>query len=107
GGGAIAERKKAGPATVAPADVETVGGFEGSGGFPGSEFTVLLYEFKADLNAYLATLPAGDGPRSLAALIEFNDRNRDREMPYFAQEVFVDAQKKGPLTEKAYRDALA
>ena len=104
---AIEDMKKAGAVIVDPADVETVGGFDASGGFPGTELTVLLYEFKADLNAYLAALPPGDGPRTLAALIEFNEKNRDREMPYFGQETFIDAQKKGPLTEKAYRDALA
>jgi amidase len=104
---AIADMKKLGAIVVDPADVETAGAFEGSSGFPGSEFQVLLYEFKADLNAYLASLPPGEGPRSLAALIEFNEKNREREMPYFGQEVFVDSQKKGPLTEKAYRDALS
>jgi amidase len=104
---AIADMKKLGATIVDPADIETVGGFEGSSGFPGSEFVVLLYEFKADLNAYLASLPPGDGPRSLEALIDFNEKNRQREMPYFGQEIFVDAQKKGPLTDKAYRDALA
>ena len=104
---AIADMKRLGAVIVDPADVETVGGFDSSGGFPGSELTVLLYEFKADLNAYLAALPPGDFPRTLAALIEFNEKNREREMPYFGQETFLDAQKKGPLTEKAYRDALA
>ncbi|HEY6050755.1 MAG TPA: amidase family protein, partial [Thermoanaerobaculia bacterium] len=66
----------------------------------------LLYEFKADLNAFLARLPPGPGPRTLKDLIDFNEKNRDREMPYFGQEIFVMAEKKGPLTEKAYRDAL-
>ena len=72
-----------------------------------AEFEVLLYEFKADLNAYLAELGAPAGARSLEELIAFNERHRAEEMPYFGQEIFVMAQKKGPLTEAAYREALA
>jgi amidase len=45
--------------------------------------------------------------RSLEALIAFNEKNRDREMPYFGQEILLQAQKKGPLTDKAYQDVLA
>lgn len=71
-----------------------------------SEMDVLLYEFKAGLDAYLARL-AGDLPaRSLAQLIEFNQHHGDREMPFFGQELFVRAQAKGPLTDRAYRRAL-
>lgn len=73
--------------------------------FGASESEVLHYEFKADLNAYLARLPAGH-PRSLKELIEFNDREREREMPYFGQETFLRAEAKGPLTDQAYLDAL-
>jgi amidase len=72
-----------------------------------SEFEVLLYEFKTDLNAYLANMPANVKPRTLADLIQFNEENRDREMPYFGQEIFLQAQEKGPLTDAAYRKALA
>lgn len=72
-----------------------------------SEFEVLLYEFKADLNAYLAWLGPSAQVRSLEEIIDFNERHRDREMPYFGQELFRRAQAKGPLTDKAYRDALA
>lgn len=71
-----------------------------------SEFTVLLYEFKADLNTYLSDVSAGM-PRSLAELIEFNQEHREREMPYFGQDIFVQAQEKGSLAEQEYRDALA
>ena len=69
-----------------------------------AEFEVLLYEFKADLNAYLAS--AGGSVRTLADVIDFNEKNRDREMPFFGQDIFVTAEGKGPLTEKAYRKAL-
>jgi amidase len=96
---AIEEMKRLGAVIVDPADVENASAFEKT------ELEVLLYEFKADLNAYLAGLP-GARPRTLSALIEFNEKNRDREMPYFGQEIFVMAEKKGPLTEKAYREAL-
>jgi amidase len=75
--------------------------------FGDSEFEVLLYEFKADLEAYLAARGAAAPYKTLAQLIEFNERNRTREMPYFGQEIFEMAVEKGPLTDKAYRDALA
>jgi amidase len=68
---------------------------------------VLLYEFKADLNAYLATAGLGAAVRSLAELIAFNKKYRDREMPFFGQDLFERAQAKGPLTDGAYRKALA
>jgi len=70
------------------------------------ELEVLLYEFKAGLAAYLATRP--DQPhRSLADLIAFNAANAERELQWFGQELFEMAEKKGPLTEPAYRKALA
>jgi amidase len=71
------------------------------------EWEVLLYEFKADLDAYLARLGPGAPVRSLAEIIAFNERNAEREMPWFGQEIFLLAQEKGPLTEKAYLDARA
>jgi amidase len=72
-----------------------------------SEFTVLLYEFKHDLNAYLAQLPPGDWPRTLAELIAFNEKHAKLEMPYFGQEIFHMAEAKGGLDDKAYKEALA
>ena len=71
------------------------------------EIEVLLYELKADLNAYLASLGKAAPVKSLAEIIHFNDKNREREMPFFGQELFLAAQEKGPLTEQAYLDALA
>jgi amidase len=70
-----------------------------------TEIEVLLYEFKADLNAYLAARQAK--VKSLEECIAFNKAHSAAEMPYFAQELFERAQEKGPLTEKAYRDALS
>ncbi|HJU87773.1 MAG TPA: amidase [Gemmatimonadaceae bacterium] len=97
---AIAAMKGAGAIIVDPANIESAGKFDSS------EFEVLLYEFKADLNAYLARMPQNGAPRTLAGLIEFNEKNRARTMPYFGQEIFVRSQAKGPLTERAYRLAL-
>jgi amidase len=74
--------------------------------FGDTEQEVLLYEFKAGLNAYLASLGPQAPVRSLKEVIEFNERNSEKEMPYFGQETFVKAQEKGPLTEQAYLDAL-
>lgn len=71
-----------------------------------SEFEVLLYDFKADLNAYLADFGANAPVHSLADIIEFNERNREKEMPYFGQDIFLKAQEKGQRTEKAYRESL-
>lgn len=76
-----------------------------AGEYGDTEFEVLLYEFKADLNAYLQDRDAV--VHSLADLIAFNEQNRERELTYFGQDIFHRAQEKGPLSEQAYRDALA
>jgi amidase len=92
--------KKQGATLVDPADIETFGKFDET------ELLVLLYELKADLNEYLGRL--GDSPaHTLKEIIDFNERNRKKEMPWFGQDLFVKAQAKGPLTEKEYVDALA
>jgi amidase len=93
--------KKRGATIVDPADIPTQGKFDDS------EMEVLLYEFKADLNSYLASLGPRAPVKSLKEIIDFNEQYRDREMPYFGQDLFIKAQAKGPLTDKAYRDALA
>ena len=71
------------------------------------ENEVLLYEFKADLNAYLAARGDTARVKSLADVIAFNERERAREMPLFGQDVMIQAEAKGPLTEQAYLDALS
>src|SRR5207245_2789605 len=86
---------------VDPADIRTASKFEDS------ELEVLLYEFKANLNSYLASLGPVAPVKSLKEVIDFNEQYRDLEMPYFGQDLFIKAQAKGPLTDKAYRDALA
>jgi amidase len=92
--------KKQGAVMIDPADIETLGKFDES------ELLVFMYELKADLNAYLATLGLNAPVKTLKDVIDFNDRNRQKEMPYFGQDLFVKAEAKGPLTEKAYLDAL-
>jgi amidase len=72
--------------------------------FGDAEFEVLLYEFKTDLEKYLAE--RNSPYKTLADLIRFNEENADREMPYFKQEIFESAAKKGNLQTRAYRLAL-
>ncbi len=71
------------------------------------EMTVLLYELKADLNAYLARLGPSAPVRNLKEIIAFNQRRAKEEMPYFGQNTFLKAEAKGPLTSKEYLEALA
>jgi amidase len=70
------------------------------------ELIVLSYDFKHDINAYLATRPQLKA-RNLADLIAFDKREAASEMPWFGQELFEQAQARGPLTDKKYTDALA
>lgn len=98
---AIEVLKAQGAVIVDPADIPHAGKYDDS------ELEVLLYEFKADLDKYLGALGASARVHSLADVIAFNDANKARSMPYFGQELMLRAQKKGPLTDKAYRDALA
>lgn len=97
---ALDAMKKQGAVLVDPADIETLGKFDES------ELLVFMYELKADLNAYLAGLGPNSPVRTLKDIIDFNDRNRQKEMPYFGQDLFLKAEAKGPLSEKAYLDAL-
>src|SRR5580704_12168389 len=99
--GCIDALKKAGAEVIDPADLATHGQMEAP------ESQVLLYEFKDGLNRYLSRLPSGSTARTLEELIAFNEKNHDREMPFFGQELFVQAQAKGPLTETAYLKARA
>lgn len=90
---------RAGAIIVDPADLPQHGEWE----VP--ELEVLLYEFKSDLNAYLARLPASFPVRSLDALIRFNEAKAPRELGYFGQELLRRAQAKGGFSEDAYRQA--
>jgi DNA-binding beta-propeller fold protein YncE len=97
--GALDAMKNQGAVILDPADLESHGKFDDT------ELTVLLYELKTDLNAYLSNRP-GAAIHSLEELIAFNEHNRDKEMPYFGQDLLIKAQTKGPLTDKEYLDAL-
>jgi amidase len=93
--------KQHGATIVDPADIVTAGKTDDS------EFDLLLYEFKTDLDTYLGQLAPGVAVHSLADVIAFNTKNAGRELRYFGQEIMEQAQKKGPLMEKKYRDELA
>ncbi|HEY8231734.1 MAG TPA: amidase [Vicinamibacteria bacterium] len=97
---AIGDLKRLGAEIVDPADVPGIQDL----GDP--EFEVLLFEFKAGLEAYFASLGPQARVKTLAGLASFNEANREREMPYFGQEIVLKAQEKGPLTTPAYREAL-
>jgi amidase len=97
---ALQVMRDAGAVLVDPADIPHTGEYDDA------EFQVLLYEFKADLNAYLRDWAPTASSKTLADLIAFNERERARELPYFGQEIFEMAQAKGPLTDQAYLDAL-
>jgi amidase len=92
--------KQEGAALIDPADIATIGKFEDA------ELTVLLYELKADMKAYLDRLGPSAPVHCLKDIIEFNERNVEKEMPYFGQETFLKAEAKGPLTSEEYLDAL-
>ena len=96
----IAEMKRQGADIIDPIE------FPAQEQYGDAEKEVLLYEFKADLNAYLKSRGRAT-VHSLADVIAFNEKQRSREMPYFEQENMLEAEKKGPLTEKAYLDARA
>jgi len=71
-----------------------------------AESAVMSFEFKQDLNAYLAGLDQAVAVRSLALLIEFNEQNADEVMPYFKQETLLQAEEKGDLESSEYLAAL-
>jgi len=96
---AAARLKELGAEVLDPVELPNAGKYDDS------ELEVLSYEFKADLNAYLASRK-GLKVRTLADLIAFNEQQRDRELPFFGQELFASSEKKGPLTDKPYLAAL-
>jgi amidase len=97
---ALDAMKKQGATLVDPADIDTIGKTGDN------ETLVLQYELKADMNAYLAKLGPNAPMKTLKDLIAFNERNHEKEMPYFGQDMFIKAEAKGPLTTKEYLDAM-
>jgi amidase len=97
---AVDAMAKLGAEIIDPADIGSAGEYDDD------EFEVLLYEFKAGLNSYLAGR-TGVPVSSLRDAIAFNDKNREQVMPFFGQEIFLMAESKGPLTDAGYTKALA
>lgn len=98
---AIQAMRDAGATIIDPADIPTINEITTGP----TELTVLLYDFKHDLNAYLAARNDPD-IRTLADLIAFNEENAEQELRWFGQELFLMAQEKGELTDPEYIEAL-
>jgi amidase len=81
--------------------------FEGRGEIGAESYKVLLSEFKADLNAYLASTPPTVRTRTLADLIAFNNANAATEMPLFGQDIFEGSEKTKGLDDPEYKKARA
>jgi amidase len=94
----IATLESLGAEVVDPVEVD----MEGMGA---ASRTVLYYEFKADLNAYLEN--SGAPMKSMADIIAFNNEHADVVMPFFGQERMLEAQSMGPLSDTEYAEALA
>ncbi|HMJ88259.1 MAG TPA: amidase [Candidatus Acidoferrum sp.] len=99
--GSLKALEQAGAELIDPAELPT------HGKFGSAEREVLHYEFKAGLNAYLAALGSNAPVRSLEEVIAFNERNAGKELVFFGQETMIEAQKRGPLTDEKYLEALA
>lgn len=98
--GLIKILKDRGAVIVDPAELKTPPEFNDN------ENTVLLYELKADLNTYLSTLGPAAPMHTLAEIIDFNEKNSEKELSFFGQDLFIKAEAKGPLTDKEYLDAV-
>jgi amidase len=85
------------------AELIDVDGLQSAGS---DEMEVLLYEFKAGINAYFSSLAGKFKTLTLKKVIDFNELHRDKELPFFGQELFLRAEAKGPLTDSAYLRAL-
>ena len=98
--GAIEQMRRLGAEIVDPC------GLPSAAEMRDTEYLVLLYEFKADLNRYLEGLGPEAPVHSLQEIIEFNELHRDRVMPHFGQDILLQAQEKGPLSTEEYLQAL-
>ena len=83
-----------------------IAGWDAPDGLGADEFTVLLAEFKASLNGYLASTPDTVEVRTLADLIAFNEANAGEELALFGQDILERAQATDGLDDEAYRTAL-
>lgn len=98
---AIEVLKGTGAVVIDPVEIKTLSQLGNA------EDLVLQYELKADMKAYLDRLGSHAPVHTLKDIIEFNDRHKETEMPYFGQDIFLKAEARGPLTSKEYLDALA
>jgi amidase len=97
---AISAISKLGATVIDPTDIPNVNDvFD-------PEFTVLLFEFKADIAKYLSEL-SNTSMHTLADLIAFNDQHADQELKWFGQELFLIAEETDGLDDPVYKDALA
>ena len=90
--------KRLGAVVIDPANIPTYSLL----GEPESEG--LSFDFKADLNAYLGG--RGAAVKSLKDVIDFNEQNHDREMPWFGQDLMTKAEARGPVSSKHYHDLI-
>ncbi|MHA1836354.1 MAG: amidase [Candidatus Heimdallarchaeota archaeon] len=97
---AIDKMKEAGATIIDPTN------FEIAKELSDAQFVVLLFDFKHDMNIYLAKYSNNPKIKTLKDLINFNKRNKEKVMPYFSQEIMVMAEEKGPITDKEYIEAL-
>ena len=97
---ALQAMRQHGATIIDPTDIPTTGQWDESA------LPLLMYEFKAGLNAYLARLGPKAPVRSLKEIVAFNEKNRQREMPYFGQDIFLKAETMGALTSKEYQTLL-
>ena len=97
---AVAAMRAAGAVVVDPVELPSAAWNDAA------PLLVLEYEFKANLNAYFRSLEPDAPVRNLSELIEFNERNAELEMPYFGQQRLIASQARGPLTDRAYMDAV-
>ncbi len=95
----LAVMRDLGAEIVDPASIETADKIREP------EQIVEQYEFKADLKAYFDRLGPKAPVRTLADVIAFNEKNKERVMPYFGQERMLDSEKRGPLTDETYLKA--
>jgi len=96
----LAVMKDLGAIVIDPADLEILPRDDQT------ELEALLYDFKADITPYLGALPSNAAAHSLDDLIRFNEAHKDREMPYFGQELFLQAKEKKDLSSTEYLKAL-
>ena len=97
---AIDVLKTGGAELIDPANVDSLKNADDT------EVMLMLYELKANLNAYLASLGPKAPVKTLQDVIEFNEKHADQELQYFGQELFIQAEEKGPLTDSKYVEAL-